>query len=658
VALWQYQQFVEPLVDSQPTATRTGWRPTCPDQIPPPPALSAAVQAGSTFFLESHPSHELAWTPEAPDQIARTTLPPAAMPFAWFDPEPIAVNTDELGWRGSAPDRIDRRQPPPSLPFLSLDLRPVLPVPDLSWRAVAPDGIARVMLPTGTIPASAFDPFPRPDNVDQFGWRGHYADLIERRTVPPWVPFLAYDGRATIPVPDLGWQGVYPARVDRAILPSAAQPATWLDPFPRPADVDQHGWRGWYPAAIDRRVPPPWLPTLSYDGRATLPVPDLAWRSIAPDRTDGRVFLEALQRSWTGPTAPVAPAIPDLSWRPFLSYRFRRSWLTITQAPAAAPVVQTPVLVPTQGGMQVFFGRSRIYQPQARPIDVVFAPLAPELAWHPTFADFARGHRPTNAWMPTLFLEQSPLLIVHPQWLPRLPYPQVHPAVHASWLPTFFKDPEPTPLGTPKMWDAVYPDWIARRRPVPEGAVVQPSFAATLSLFEWRPRYPDRIDRDRVLAAWQQALAESRHATIPQEGRWYPRYPDRLDPPWRPRTTGDLSPEPIPNPASPDLAWHPWYPDQLLPPGRIFSPPADAQPLVVLPNLSTIEASPVYPAWLPHRPAPRPGYQMQRFEIVVPAGLRDEPITGRVYVMIARTDEREPRLQIGRKLIGGNTNPE
>ena len=37
-----------------------------------------------------------------------------------------------------------------------------------------------------------------------------------------------------------------------------------------------------------------------------------------------------------------------------------------------------------------------------------------------------------------------------------------------------------------------------------------------------------------------------------------------------------------------------------------------------------------------------------RFEIVVPAGVRAGPITGRVFVMIARTAVREPRLQIGR----------
>ena len=37
-----------------------------------------------------------------------------------------------------------------------------------------------------------------------------------------------------------------------------------------------------------------------------------------------------------------------------------------------------------------------------------------------------------------------------------------------------------------------------------------------------------------------------------------------------------------------------------------------------------------------------------RFEIVVPGGTHTEPITGRVYVMIARTADREPRLQIGR----------
>jgi hypothetical protein len=37
-----------------------------------------------------------------------------------------------------------------------------------------------------------------------------------------------------------------------------------------------------------------------------------------------------------------------------------------------------------------------------------------------------------------------------------------------------------------------------------------------------------------------------------------------------------------------------------------------------------------------------------RFEVVVPPGVHAEPITGRVYVMIARTDSREPRFQIGR----------
>ncbi len=37
-----------------------------------------------------------------------------------------------------------------------------------------------------------------------------------------------------------------------------------------------------------------------------------------------------------------------------------------------------------------------------------------------------------------------------------------------------------------------------------------------------------------------------------------------------------------------------------------------------------------------------------RVEITVPSAIRAEPVTGRVYVMIARTNEREPRLQIGR----------
>src|SRR5512140_2820951 len=37
-----------------------------------------------------------------------------------------------------------------------------------------------------------------------------------------------------------------------------------------------------------------------------------------------------------------------------------------------------------------------------------------------------------------------------------------------------------------------------------------------------------------------------------------------------------------------------------------------------------------------------------RFEVSFPAAAHDGPITGRVFVMIAKTGDREPRLQIGR----------
>src|SRR5262245_42258440 len=40
--------------------------------------------------------------------------------------------------------------------------------------------------------------------------------------------------------------------------------------------------------------------------------------------------------------------------------------------------------------------------------------------------------------------------------------------------------------------------------------------------------------------------------------------------------------------------------------------------------------------------------QRARFEIVVPSELRNGPLTGRAFVMISRTNDREPRFQIGR----------
>ncbi|MBK9406482.1 MAG: hypothetical protein IPN47_00230 [Gemmatimonadetes bacterium] len=37
-----------------------------------------------------------------------------------------------------------------------------------------------------------------------------------------------------------------------------------------------------------------------------------------------------------------------------------------------------------------------------------------------------------------------------------------------------------------------------------------------------------------------------------------------------------------------------------------------------------------------------------RFEVTIPAAVRAEPTTGRVFVILSRTNQSEPRLQIGR----------
>ena len=50
----------------------------------------------------------------------------------------------------------------------------------------------------------------------------------------------------------------------------------------------------------------------------------------------------------------------------------------------------------------------------------------------------------------------------------------------------------------------------------------------------------------------------------------------------------------------------------------------------------------------PKAPIGSPFGRGLRVEITVPASVRSEPVTGRVYFIVARTDEREPRLQIGR----------
>lgn len=59
--------------------------------------------------------------------------------------------------------------------------------------------------------------------------------------------------------------------------------------------------------------------------------------------------------------------------------------------------------------------------------------------------------------------------------------------------------------------------------------------------------------------------------------------------------------------------------------------------LVLIASLSTLGAQ--------KREAPPRG---PRFEVTVPPTVRGEAVTGRVYVMVARDNDREPRLQIGR----------
>ncbi|MGD2123877.1 MAG: hypothetical protein PVJ76_19155, partial [Gemmatimonadota bacterium] len=50
----------------------------------------------------------------------------------------------------------------------------------------------------------------------------------------------------------------------------------------------------------------------------------------------------------------------------------------------------------------------------------------------------------------------------------------------------------------------------------------------------------------------------------------------------------------------------------------------------------------------PAAKAPAQTMSDARFRVTYPASAHDGPITGRVFVMISTTDEREPRLQIGR----------
>jgi hypothetical protein len=59
--------------------------------------------------------------------------------------------------------------------------------------------------------------------------------------------------------------------------------------------------------------------------------------------------------------------------------------------------------------------------------------------------------------------------------------------------------------------------------------------------------------------------------------------------------------------------------------------------------MAVVAACAVAPLLAQSKAAPRPSV---RFEITVPSSVHAEPITGRVFVMITRNGEREPRLQL------------
>jgi len=63
---------------------------------------------------------------------------------------------------------------------------------------------------------------------------------------------------------------------------------------------------------------------------------------------------------------------------------------------------------------------------------------------------------------------------------------------------------------------------------------------------------------------------------------------------------------------------------------------------VILVTAAWIAAGMIFPA---QAAAQKAGL---KFEITVPQSVRSEPVTGRIFVMISRTDRREPRFQVGR----------
>lgn len=373
--------------------------------------------------------------------------------------------------------------------------QPPAPVtPDTGWLTAPVDVVRRrvqvarsdyvgpVLVPDVTQP------------VTPNSWDPSYPDRVPGRRPQPWAapqvapPFVP---DVTQPVPALSWKPTFDDRVVRLSMRAGLQQSL--------------AW-----------------PVFTPD--VTQPVPPLSWAPSYPDWVFRLKFRTALQQATAAPyfVADVTDPAPLLSWQPRHPDRIPRGiyLVALQQFLALNATTPTPVVVPD---LAVAVYPDRVYgRPPLRQQDWLVEPLyvpdvtvvAPDYK-APTYPDFISRRRMLAAQQQFLALPTFVPDVTNPvpdlSWQPSYPdrYRRlVMPVAQQQFLAWGLLFPAPVPA--PDLVVTIGPSPATRKRFILEGGGVAPLYVPDVTVvvphLSWKPQFPDRITRPKMLASEQQTL--------------------------------------------------------------------------------------------------------------------------------------------------------
>ena len=402
------------------------WEGVYPDQTAALRLPTGAAQAFAGSTSSAFPVPHLSWSSEYADRV------PGARPLTdWqtfaFYPTPFAVPINQFAWRGQYPAWLPVVRPVEYPAFTTGLTASSMPLPrPLVWLGKYPE---RAPGPRPLVDWTTFaqNVFPIAVPVNQFGWRGVYADFARAQRLAmesmQWQTFsLPPDFTVRTP---LSWQPRYIDVVRARVL--AAWQTLAFDAFPRPSVATLISVTTPDQFALPRLVSGPVFST-SYV-QASVPLL-LAWESVYPDAP-----LRAAATPQSAAATPLdTPGVRFTATATFTDFFPRR---VTPPSEAVKPASQAPAplgVVLASYPDAVVRDKMPAAQQRAWASSTSSAFPVPHHSWHGTWPDFARSKTLPAADMP--FRDERGRLFV--------------PAVITGWTPTYAdtaRGPQPINVG-------------------------------------------------------------------------------------------------------------------------------------------------------------------------------------------------------------------